>query len=59
VDRLKVNVGGRPKKDIPVRLIHKLSNAGPSIVGVVPELKRQGQSISVMNVSRVLSDERN
>jgi hypothetical protein len=39
VGRLKVNVGGRPEKDITFKLIHKLSDEGLSIVGVVPELK--------------------
>jgi hypothetical protein len=47
------------KKDIPVKLIHKLSNERPSIVGVVPELKRQGHSISAMTVCGVLPGERN
>ncbi len=47
------------KKGIPVNPIHKLSDERPSIVGVVPELEKQGHSISAMTVSRVLSGERN
>lgn len=56
--RPKTNIGGRPKKDVPVELIHKLSEEGLSIGRIVKELKRQGQSISAMTISRVLTGER-
>jgi hypothetical protein len=58
-DRLKVSVGGRPKKNIPVKLIRKLSKGGLSIGGIVRELQRQGTIISAMSVQRVVSGERN
>ena len=54
----KVNLGGRPRKDIPVKLIHKLSKQGLSIGKITRELKAQGQPISAMSVQRVLSGER-
>jgi hypothetical protein len=57
-DRPKANVGGRPKKNIPVKLIRKLSKEGMSIAEVVRELKTRGQSLSAMTVQRVLSGER-
>ena len=57
-DRPKPNVGGRPKKDIPVQLICKFSQEGLAIKPIVRELKRQGYTISPMTVSRVLSGER-
>ncbi len=57
-DRPKPNVGGRPKKDIPIELIHTLSRRELSIKQIVLELKRKGQTISAMTISRVLSGER-
>ena len=53
------NFGGRPKKDVPVEVIHRLSKEGLSIGNIVKELKVQGQIISAMTVSRVLAGERN
>ena len=58
-DRPKPNVGGRPKKDVSVDLIHKLSDEGLGIWKIVKELKAQGQVISAMTVQRVLSGQRN
>ncbi len=58
-DRPKPNPGGRPKKDIPVQLIRKLSQEGLAIKPIVRELERQGHTISPMTASRVLSGERN
>ncbi len=58
-DRRIVNLGGRPKRDVPIELIHKFSKEGLSIGKIVKELKAQGQTISAMTVSRVLSGERN
>jgi hypothetical protein len=57
-DRPKASVGGRPKKDIPVDIIHLLSERGLSIGEIVKELKAQEQMVSAMTVSRVLSGER-
>ena len=57
-DRPKPDVGGRPKKDIPVQLICRLSQDGLAIKPIVRELKRQGYTISAMTVSRVLSGAR-
>lgn len=37
-DMPKVNLGGRLKKNIPVKLIRKLSKGGLSIGGIVREL---------------------
>jgi hypothetical protein len=56
--RLKPNVGGRPKKDIPVQLIYRLSQEGLAIIPIVQELKRQGYTLSAMTVCRVLSGKR-
>ena len=58
-DRPKPNVGGRPKKDIPVSLIHKLSNEGLGIGRIEKALREEGQIISAMTIQRVLSGERN
>lgn len=58
-DRPKPNVGGRPKKDIPVQLICRLSQEGLAIKPIVLELKRQEYTLSAMTVSRVLSGHRN
>lgn len=58
-DRPIPNVGGRPKKNIPIKLIHRLSEQGLSIGRIVKELKGQGQIISAMTVSRALSGRRN
>jgi len=57
-DRPNPNVGGRPRKDVPVGLIHKLSDKGLSIGKIVKELKEQGEIISAMTVSRVLLGKR-
>ena len=54
-----IDLGGRPQKDIPVQLIHKLSKKGLAIRPIVQELKRRGHSISAMTISRVLSGKRN
>jgi len=56
--RSKVNVGGRPKKDVPIRLIKELSKGGLSIGGIVKELKTQGCILGTTTVSRVLSGQR-
>jgi hypothetical protein len=56
--RPKPSVGGRPRKDIPVDLIHRLSEEGLSISKIVSELRARGQIISAMTVSRTLSGER-
>ena len=53
-----LNFGGRPPKDIPIQLIHKLRKQGMAIKPIVQELKKQGHSISAMTISRVLSGER-
>ena len=55
----KRNLGGRPKRDVPVELIRKLSNQGKSVRDITKELKAQGQTISTMTVSRILSGKRN
>ncbi|MFC2063194.1 hypothetical protein ACFLS8_04560 [Chloroflexota bacterium] len=57
-DRSKPNVGGRPKKDIPVELIRKLAGKGKSIGAIVKTLKSRGAPVSAMSVSRVLSGAR-
>ena len=54
-----INLGGRPRKDMPVDLIHILSKQDLSIKSIVRELKTQGYNISAMTVSRVLSGKRN
>ncbi len=51
-----INLGGRPRKDIPIDLIHKLSKQGLSIRQIVREL--QEYSLSPMSISRVLSGQR-
>ena len=51
-----INLGGRPRKDIPIGLIHKLSKQGLSIRQIVREL--QEYSLSPMSISRVLSGQR-
>lgn len=51
-----INLGGRPRKDIPIDLIHKLSKQGLSIRQIVREL--QEYSLSLMSISRVLSGQR-
>ena len=56
--RTKQNPGGRPKKDVPVRLIRRLSKQGMGIRDIVKKLKAQGQTTSAMTVSRVLSGKR-
>ena len=56
--RTKQNLTGRPKRDVPVGLIRKLSNQRMGVRAIVRELKAQGQTISAMTVSRVLSGER-
>ena len=48
------NLGGRPKKDIPVDLIHKLRNQGLSVTEIMEKLKAQGQIVSRSSISRVL-----
>lgn len=54
-----LNLGGRPRKDVPIKLILKLSSDdGFSIGKIVKELKKQGLTISAMTVSRVLSGKR-
>ena len=58
-DRPPPDVGGRPRKDVSVDLIHKLSDEGLGIWNIAKELKAQGQIISAMTVSRVLSGRRN
>ena len=52
------NVGGRPKKDVPVKLIKELSGKGMGIKRIVRELKGQGVFLSSMSIQRVLSGER-
>ena len=47
---------GRPRKDIPIDLIHKLSKQGLGVKQIAKELKQY--KISAMMVSRVLSGER-
>ena len=51
------DLGGRPKKDVPVKLIHKLAER-LSYKQIVKELKEQGYSISPMTISRVLTGQR-
>jgi len=52
------NVGGRPRKDIPAKLIRELSAKGMGIKRIVRELKGQGVFLSSMSIQRVLSGER-
>lgn len=52
-----INLGGRPRKDIPIDLIHKLSKQGLGVREIVRKLKEY--KLSAMSVSRVLSGERN
>lgn len=47
---------GRPRKDIPFNLIHKLFNQGLGVKQIAKELKEY--KLSAMTVSRVLSGER-
>lgn len=47
--------GGKHKKDIPSELVRELSQEGQSTRRIAKELKQQGQTISAMTVSRVLS----
>jgi len=55
----ELNLGVRPRKDIPIKLILKLSSDdGFSIGKIVKELEKQGLTISPMTVSRVLSGQR-
>lgn len=51
-----INLGGRPRKDIPVDLIYRLSKQGLGVREIVRELKEY--KVSAMTVSRVLSGER-
>lgn len=53
-----INLGGRPRKDIPTDLIHKLSKQDLSIKSIVQELKGRGYTLSAMTVSRVLLGKR-
>ena len=58
-DRPPPNVGGRPKKDVPTKLIKGLSGKGMGIKRIVRELQEQGIFLSPMTIQRVLSGERN
>ena len=58
-DRPPPDISGRPRKDVSVDQIHKLSDKGLDIWKIVKELKAQGQIISAMTVQRVLSGQRN
>ena len=51
-----INLGGRPRKDIPIDLIHKLSKQGLGVREIVRELKEY--RLSPMSISRVLSGQR-
>ena len=52
------NVGGRPKKDVPTKLIKELSGKGMGIKRIIRELQGQGISLSPMTIQRVLSGQR-
>jgi hypothetical protein len=58
-DRPKPNAGGRPRKDVPVDLIHKLFDSGLSVRKIMKELGERGQIISTRTIQRVLSGQRN
>jgi len=49
---------GRPRKDIPFGLIHKLAKEGLSLREIAKELKGQEIEVSYRTISRVLSGER-
>ena len=51
-----IDLGGRPRKDIPIDLIHNLSKQGLGVREIVRELKEY--SLSPMSISRVLSGQR-
>jgi hypothetical protein len=53
---LTINMGGRPRKNVPVDLINKLSKQGLSIRQLLAELKEY--KLSPMTISRVLAGER-
>ena len=53
-----ISLGGRPKKNIPIDLVHKLSEQGLSTTDIAKKLKAKGCIVSRIMVSRILSGER-